>query len=109
MRLKFPPSTASPKKPSKARADTGKRETGNAPMMMKSALSGFPFFVSRSPFVPMHLIVGLGNPGPEYSRTRHNIGWMILDELARRYEIKFDKKQSHAKVGGGFIGGNKVL
>lgn len=57
----------------------------------------------------MHLIVGLGNPGAEYSRTRHNIGWMILDELARRHEIKLDKKQSHAKVGSGVVDGHKIL
>lgn len=58
---------------------------------------------------PMHLIVGLGNPGTEYSRTRHNIGWMILDELARRHEIRLDKKQSHARVGSGLIAGHRVL
>jgi PTH1 family peptidyl-tRNA hydrolase len=57
----------------------------------------------------MHLIVGLGNPGAEYARTRHNIGWMVLDELARRHALAFDKKQSHAKVAAGFFGPNKIL
>ena len=32
------------------------------------------------------LVAGLGNPGSEYERTRHNAGWMVIDELARRHE-----------------------
>jgi len=57
----------------------------------------------------MHLIVGLGNPGREYSLTRHNIGWMIVDELARRHEMRIEKKQSDARVGGGHFSGQKIL
>ena len=37
----------------------------------------------------MKLIVGLGNPGKNYHNTRHNIGYMFLDEIARRENVKF--------------------
>lgn len=57
----------------------------------------------------MILIVGLGNPGPQYAQTRHNIGWMVLDELARRHAIPVIKSQLEALTGSGQIGEQKVL
>jgi PTH1 family peptidyl-tRNA hydrolase len=40
------------------------------------------------------LVAGLGNPGREYERTRHNAGWMVVDELARRHDGSFRSKFS---------------
>jgi len=57
----------------------------------------------------MFLLVGLGNPGPEYARTRHNAGWFVLDELARRHNIEFSRKSNDARIGTGLIGDQRVL
>jgi PTH1 family peptidyl-tRNA hydrolase len=45
------------------------------------------------------LIVGLGNPGPEYAGSRHNLGWTCVDELARRLGIDVGRKRWKALVG----------
>jgi PTH1 family peptidyl-tRNA hydrolase len=55
------------------------------------------------------LVVGLGNPGAEYERTAHNLGFMVVDRLAERRGIRVGRKDSMAFVGQGTVAGKKVL
>jgi PTH1 family peptidyl-tRNA hydrolase len=55
------------------------------------------------------LIVGLGNPGPEYSNTRHNIGFMAVDQLAAAYNIPLCKRGFKAAYGVGFVSACKTI
>src|SRR3981189_1738525 len=57
----------------------------------------------------MRLIVGLGNPDPEYQWTPHNLGFMAVDELANRHGIGVERPESKALVGGGKIAGEEVI
>src|SRR6202047_3775162 len=57
----------------------------------------------------MRLIVGLGNPDPEYQWTPHNLGFMAVDELANRNFIRVERPEGKALVGRGKIAGEEVL
>ncbi|HKI49678.1 MAG TPA: aminoacyl-tRNA hydrolase [Desulfobacteria bacterium] len=57
----------------------------------------------------MYLILGLGNPGPRYELTRHNMGFLVIDTLAEKYRIKLDQHQHQALSGRGEVEGHPVV
>jgi PTH1 family peptidyl-tRNA hydrolase len=63
----------------------------------------------RPRFTARYLLVGLGNPGPEYANTRHNVGYMVIDTLAQRHRIPIRRSQHQARIGEGDIAGEPVV
>lgn len=57
----------------------------------------------------MLLIVGLGNPGVQYENTRHNIGFKVIDNIAKEYNIEINRQKFKGVYGEGFINGEKVI
>lgn len=57
----------------------------------------------------MKLVIGLGNPGRTYLRTRHNLGFRVVEELANRAGLRFSKRQFTAEIADGTIAGQRVL
>lgn len=57
----------------------------------------------------MYIIVGLGNPSPEYAHTRHNAGFEVVSILADRFDIETDYIKHKAICGRGIIDGHKVM
>lgn len=57
----------------------------------------------------MYLIVGLGNPEQDYSKTRHNMGFNVINKIAKQYDIEINKKKFDGLFGEGIIENQKVI
>ena len=57
----------------------------------------------------MKMIVGLGNPGKKYEQTKHNVGFRVVDALAKEYEATFQKNPFEAQVATFFLNGEKII
>jgi peptidyl-tRNA hydrolase, PTH1 family len=57
----------------------------------------------------MKIIVGLGNPGKQYEKTRHNVGFEVIDELSRKWSISLDQAKHKGIYGVGLVKGEKVI
>src|SRR3546814_10007978 len=57
----------------------------------------------------MLLLVGLGNPGPEHRRQRHNVGFMAVDAIAEKHSFQPFRKRFHGELAEGILGGTKTL
>lgn len=57
----------------------------------------------------MKLVIGLGNPGPQYEHTRHNVGFRVVDKLAKKMGWHWNEQRSRAILASGIIGGEKVV
>jgi PTH1 family peptidyl-tRNA hydrolase len=56
----------------------------------------------------MKIVLGLGNPGPDYERTRHNVGWWVLDHLADVWRFDGWKRDGQSRIASGSVGGQRV-
>ena len=57
----------------------------------------------------LRLIAGLGNPGNQYRETRHNVGFLVLDEIGREYSLAADKKKFSTLYGRGSVENNELV
>ena len=72
-------------------------------------LRGILFRRHKKAAKPAKLIVGLGNPGKEYARNRHNVGFQLLDKVAEKHELSVDRIESRALLAEGELAGKQVM
>lgn len=74
--------------------------------LLKSRPKAQPTPLSKDSWI----VVGLGNPGPNYSSNRHNIGQLVLDELAKKFSTSFSSHRTSAQVAEfKLVGGAKII
>lgn len=57
----------------------------------------------------LRMVVGLGNPGEAYAKTRHNAGFMVVDKISEAFSIALDKQKFDARFGIGLVNGVKIV
>lgn len=67
------------------------------------------FKIDNGEMYTMKMIVGLGNPGKKYEKTKHNVGFMVVDKLARAHNATFQKNPFEAEVATFFLNGEKIV
>ncbi len=63
----------------------------------------------REEIKALKLLVGLGNPGREYEQTRHNVGFMVIDELAKRWNLSYNQTKFNGLFSSHMVGTEKVI
>ena len=64
---------------------------------------------NKQAVTPAKLLVGLGNPGKEYAANRHNVGFRLLDKVAERHKLSFDRIESRALLAEGDLAGDRAI
>ncbi|MCH8186011.1 MAG: aminoacyl-tRNA hydrolase [Chloroflexi bacterium] len=72
-------------------------------------LESIPGLRKRPAERPSLVVVGLGNPGPQYARTRHNVGFWCIDRLAANHAIDVRRRHRTSLIGEGTIGDTRVV
>lgn len=69
----------------------------------------FLFRKKKEEIAPMYVIAGLGNPTAKYEKTRHNVGFDVIDLLAKKYNVNVTGQKHKGLYGTGIIGGERVM
>lgn len=77
--------------------------------MEKPVLCGQPAMAAEDAIGTVSLVVGLGNPGPEYAEHRHNLGFRVVDALAGKHGLAFTRLKGKVRVAEGEICGQNVI